>query len=122
LHTGDGWQSGDGSDDRRLHTGDGWQSGDADCKHLTNSDHLQDHVRIETCDKPYKCGICGKEYSENGSLQKHIRTHAGDKPYKCNICKKEFSAKQPLMPHKAVKLALWVQTSPVHKIKVEGLN
>jgi hypothetical protein len=26
LHTGDGWQSGDASDERRLYTGDGWQS------------------------------------------------------------------------------------------------
>jgi hypothetical protein len=63
LHTGDGWQSVDATDDRRLHTEDGWddrlhtgdglQSGDADFKHLTNINHLQDHVTIETCAKLY---------------------------------------------------------------------
>jgi hypothetical protein len=48
------------SGDRRLHTGDGWQSSDGNCKHLTTSDVVQDHVRTNTYFKPYKCDICGK--------------------------------------------------------------
>jgi hypothetical protein len=48
LHTGDGLQSGDASNDMKLHTGDGWQSGNVNCKQL-NSDLLHQDVKIETC-------------------------------------------------------------------------
>jgi KRAB domain-containing zinc finger protein len=48
-------------------------------------------MRIDTCDKPYKCGICGKGFSKNNTLQRHIRTHTGDKPYQCDICSKGFN-------------------------------
>jgi hypothetical protein len=52
LQTEDGWQSDDATDDRKLDAGVGFQSGDANFKHLTTSDLLQDHMRLDTCDKP----------------------------------------------------------------------
>jgi hypothetical protein len=45
LNTRDGWQSDDALIDRRLHTGDGLRSSDGNFKHLTTSDVVQDHVR-----------------------------------------------------------------------------
>jgi KRAB domain-containing zinc finger protein len=49
-------------------------------------------VRVLMCisDKPYKCGICERDFSFSNSLLSHIKTHTGDKPYnyKCDICGK----------------------------------
>jgi uncharacterized Zn-finger protein len=42
-------------------------------------------------DKPYKCDVCGRVFSQNSHLQRHIRIHTGDKPYKCDICGRVFS-------------------------------
>jgi KRAB domain-containing zinc finger protein len=49
------------------------------------------YIRTHTDDKPYKCDVCSKGFSENGSLQNHIKTHTGDKPYKCYVSGKGFS-------------------------------
>jgi len=45
---------------------------------------LQRHFRTFTSDKPYKCGICDREFSFSDSLLSHIIIHTGDKPYKCD--------------------------------------
>jgi uncharacterized Zn-finger protein len=55
--------------------------------------------RTFTSDKPYKCGICDREFSFSNSLLSHIITHTGDKLYKCDICGRGFRSNSYLERH-----------------------
>ncbi|KAG8699492.1 zinc-finger protein [Ceratobasidium sp. 395] len=79
--------------------------------------HLQSH----TGHRPFKCDVCGLDFSEAATLQQHMRrhtqercgkafaitgaltihkrTHNGDKPFKCKYCDRAFAESSNLSKH-----------------------
>ena len=47
----------------------------------------------------YECTICGKACSRSDHLTEHMRTHSGDRPYTCTTCGKAFTRSRGLARH-----------------------
>ncbi|XP_036837225.1 zinc finger protein 664-like [Oncorhynchus mykiss] len=73
-----------------AHTGDRPHKCPVCRKRFTNNNHLKTHQRIHTGERPHWCKECGKCFSRKGDLGTHMRTHTGEKPYQCSVCGKSF--------------------------------
>ena len=51
-------------------------------------------------EKPHKCVVCGKVFSQSSNLITHMRKHSGYKPFACGICEKRFQRKVDLRRHR----------------------
>ncbi|KAJ9579686.1 hypothetical protein L9F63_004612, partial [Diploptera punctata] len=55
---------------------------------------------ILECEKPHKCQVCGKAFSQSSNLITHSRKHTGFKPFACDLCGRAFQRKVDLRRHK----------------------
>jgi len=50
----------------------------------------------------FQCQYCAKRFRRRDHLRQHIRTHTGEKPFQCNICGRRFSQSQQVRIHMRV--------------------
>lgn len=77
------------------------------CNHcdrkFNSANHLNYHIRsVHTKDRPFKCNVCSKTFTQVFKLKRHKRTHTGERPYSCDICNKSFKTNYQLGEHKNI--------------------
>ncbi|KAK6761216.1 hypothetical protein RB195_022326 [Necator americanus] len=51
-------------------------------------------------EKPHKCTVCGKAFSQSSNLITHTRKHTGFKPFACDVCGRTFQRKVDRRRHR----------------------
>ena len=70
-------------------------------------------------ERPYKCRICGKAFTQSSNLITHSRKHSGFKPFSCVSCCRSFQRKVDLRRHQETQHGgvLESSASSVHQQK-----
>lgn len=66
-------------------------------KRFLKSSSLNKHVLKHNLEKPYKCGICSKDFDYIEKLKEHLQTHDNENP--CEVCGKIFKRAYDLRRH-----------------------
>lgn len=73
---------------------------DACSKTFKRKEHLFQHKKSHSGERPFVCSTCNKAFSRKEHLLRHNVSHTGQKLYNCDVCQKSFSRKDNLHKHK----------------------
>ncbi|XP_014294418.1 uncharacterized protein [Halyomorpha halys] len=69
-------------------------------KLFKRKEHLFQHKKLHTGERPFVCGHCGKTFSRKEHLVRHSVSHTGQKQYSCDLCGKSFGRKDNVRKHR----------------------
>lgn len=76
-------------------------------KHTKEQSNENRQFTTSTAEKPtlkdnFKCGYCGRQFSNQQKVVIHERIHADKKPFQCEICHKTYNNKNSFGVHKTI--------------------
>ncbi|XP_067305501.1 zinc finger protein 407 [Pseudorasbora parva] len=88
----------------KLHTGDKpFKCGWPSCHYsFLTLSAMKDHHRTHTGEKSFLCDLCGFAGGTRHALTKHRRQHTGERPFRCQLCSFASTTQSHLTRHKRV--------------------
>ncbi|XP_031637203.1 zinc finger protein OZF-like [Contarinia nasturtii] len=61
--------------------------------------NLEQHMRVHTGNRPFKCQHCLKQFKQKINLDVHMKLHTKKQPFKCSICHEGFTKQTKCKAH-----------------------